>query len=676
MRVALIAETSLEHMNGVTQSLLQVVAHLHRTGHEALVIAPGAPDAPPTTGEWHGARLVQLPSVGLPSYPQVRLAPASMRRLEPTLADFAPEVVHLASPFVLGWQALRAAERIGAPTVAVYQTDIPGFAQRYRLGAAAAGLAQHVGRLHRRATLTLAPSTAAIDDLATLGVERMRLWARGVDGERFRPERRSEAWRARIAPGGETVIGYVGRLAPEKQVEQLAALGGIPGTRVVVIGDGPERAALERMLPDARFLGFQTGDELAESMAGFDVFVHPGEHETFCQSIQEALASGVPVVAPGRGGPVDLVQSSRTGWLTRPGDADDLRARVMDLVGDPAKRRAFAAAARASVVHRSWSALGDELLQHYRDARVLHATARVPGPSRAAVGVVSSLAQGVISAQPVVDAIRPARFVAMGDSLTEGLCDTSRQRTGEYRGWADRLAMMLAQTGDGPDPLGYANLAVRSRTVRDVVQQQVPRALDLQADLVSVFIGGNDLARAGVRPDRLATRLAAGLRRLRGADAEVLLVTPVVPPWPFLGALHTRSLRFAAELRRIADDTGCRLLDLTEAPEFLEPRVWADDRVHLSSHGHRLLSYRAAAVLGVPGARELGTLDALMHEEESEPGGPPLTMPAWLWTHARPWAARRLQGRTAGDGLGPKHHELVPIARRGDAQPSPAPRQA
>ena len=162
---------------------------------------------------------------------------------------------------------------------------------------------------------------------------------------RFAPEHRDAAWRDAVAPRGERIVGYVGRLAPEKQVDDLRALADLPGTRLVIVGDGPSRPALERAFPDAVFTGHLSGAALAQAMAGFDVFVHPGESETFGQTIQEALASGVPVVATGTGGPVDLVRSSIDGWLYRPGDLRDLRARVGDLVGDEGKRRAFAAAA-------------------------------------------------------------------------------------------------------------------------------------------------------------------------------------------------------------------------------------------------------------------------------------------------------------------------------------------
>lgn len=365
MKIVMVAETFLPQMNGVVNSVLQVLRYLEGSGHEVLVIAPRSTidDAE----HLYGATVALLKSVPLPTYPDVRLTFASAGRIESILREFEPDVVHLASPFVLGWQALRAADRLGIPTVAIYQTDIPGYARRYGIRAVGPALTKHLARIHRRATLTLAPSSASMAELSALGIERLELWARGVDGVRFHPARRSAELRARLAPNGELLIGFVGRLALEKQVADLRAIADIPGTRLVIVGDGPSRAALEQLLPQALFLGFLGGEVLAETIASFDLFVHPGENETFCQTVQEALASGVPVVATGRGGPLDLVRNSQTGWLYRPGDLDDLRARVLDLVGDDAKRRAFAHAARDSVSHRTWARLGNELLRHYRE---------------------------------------------------------------------------------------------------------------------------------------------------------------------------------------------------------------------------------------------------------------------------------------------------------------------
>lgn len=367
MRVAVIAETFLPQMNGVTHSLLRVLDHLAQRGDDVLVLAPGADEQPTTVS---GFPIVPLPSFALPSYRDVRLATVGVPRLTKILRRFAPDVIHLASPFVLGWQGVRAAEALGIPTVSVYQTDVPAYAARYGVPAAEPMLWNHVRRLHARSTMTLAPSASAMTLLAEHGVERLSLWGRGVDSARFSPERRDEELRSSWAAPEERVVGYVGRLAAEKQVDDLRVLQDLPGVRLVIVGDGPLRETLEAALPAARFLGFLTGDRLARALASFDVFVHPGESETFGQTIQEAMASGVPVVATGRGGPLDLVDSSRNGWLYRPGDLADLRGRVADLTGDDAKRRAFALAARRSVEFRSWPRLCARLVGHYEEALV------------------------------------------------------------------------------------------------------------------------------------------------------------------------------------------------------------------------------------------------------------------------------------------------------------------
>ncbi len=663
MRVAFVAESFLPHMNGVTGSVLHSVRHLAERGHETLVIAPDATlvssqrlsraGGAPTRE--HGA-VVRLPSVPLPGYPQVRLALARGGRVTGILRDFAPDVVHLASPFLLGWRGLTAADNLGVPTVAVYQTDVIAYMRRYGVPRATRLTAAHVARLHRRATLTLAPSSTAQRQLQALGVDRVRMWGRGVDTERFAPERRSDAWRAWVAPG-KVIVGYVGRLAPEKQVEDLRALQGLPGIQVVVVGDGPSRARVQRHLPEAVFLGHLSGRELAQAVASFDVFVHPGESETFGQTLQEAHASGVPVVATGAGGPVDLVRSSIDGWLYTPGDLDDLRTRVQDLAGDESKRRAFGVAARERVGERTWGALVDRLQEHYDEARTLQAA-----PS--AKVVAASIAGASVPAP------RPwRRIVALGDSITEGLCDTSRMPSGQYRGWADRLAMLLAQRS--AQPVRYANLAVRSRRVQHVCDEQVPRALELRPDLVTILIGANDLVSA--RPDvrRLGGQVDEAVARLRAAGCDVLLVSPFLPRRRVSAPLTRRFAQFTEQLRRVAAAHGALLLDLDARDAIGDLDNWAYDKVHLSSRGHRLLAYRAAEALGVPDAETVGELDAALHADEVRDDDRDEERPVagtWLVRDALPWLWRRVRGRTAGDDLIAKHSDYIELPGGGSAR--------
>ncbi|AUZ86457.1 alpha-mannosyltransferase [Arthrobacter agilis] len=369
MRIAVVAESFLPQMNGVTQSLLHVLAHLRSRGDEVLVIAPSSSRSDDEAPAWvEGYPVHALPSVPLSGYATVRLAAGTVARVRRLLADFRPDVVHVASPFVLGWRAVQASAQLGLPTVSVYQTEVPAYAARYGFPWLEPLLWQRVQNIHDASTLTLVPSSAALDQLRSRGVQRLNLWRRGVDTERFSPDRYDAAWRATVAEPHERIIGYVGRLAAEKQVEDLAVLDALPGTRLVIIGSGPQQEDLRTRLPRAHFAGFQAGLDLARRVATFDLFVHPGESETFCQTIQEAMASGVPVVAVGRGGPLDLVDPSRTGWIYGPGDLQGLRAAVADLVGDDAKRRAFGRAAHASVQGRTWPVLCEQLTTYYGKA--------------------------------------------------------------------------------------------------------------------------------------------------------------------------------------------------------------------------------------------------------------------------------------------------------------------
>jgi len=367
MKVALVAESFLPHTNGVTNSILRVIEHLTARGDEALVIAPEARygDGPRHYG---AATITRVPSVGCPGYRDVRFSIASESLVSNLLDDYEPDVVHLASPFILGWTAVKAASSLGLPTVAIYQTEVPSYAEQYRIGWAEPLLWNRVRTIHDRASMTLAPSTYAIGQLEALGATRLRLWPRGVDAQRFAPSKRSDALRREWAPAGEVVVGYVGRLAPEKRVGDLVRLAGLPGVSVVVVGDGPSSARLRADMPDAHFTGFLGGDDLARAMASFDIFVHCGELETFCQAIQEAHASGVPAIAPRRGGPIDLIAEGRNGHLYEPGDLDAMVAYVRLLVENPKARAAYGRRARADVEGRTWPSVCDALMDHYRDA--------------------------------------------------------------------------------------------------------------------------------------------------------------------------------------------------------------------------------------------------------------------------------------------------------------------
>jgi phosphatidylinositol alpha 1,6-mannosyltransferase len=361
VRVAIVTESFLPQVNGVANSVLRVVEHLRSQAHEVLVIAPG-----PGPADYLGAPVVRIPALDFPGVSSLPIG-VPTRTVLTAMAAFGPDVVHLASPFVVGARGLAAARRLRVPSVAVYQTDIAGFAAAYGFGIGARAAWRWVRRLHSRAGRTLAPSSDSVEQLRLRGIPRVHRWGRGVDIEQFSPANADPALRTALAPNGELLVGFVGRLAPEKEVDRLTALAGMPGVRVVVVGDGPELGGLRARIPGAVFLGALYGEELAAAYASFDVFVHTGPHETFCQTVQEAMASGLPVLAPDAGGPKDLVLPGRTGFLLpadRPGFAEALVAKVEDL-RDDALRARLGEKARKVVLGRTWPAVCAELVEHY-----------------------------------------------------------------------------------------------------------------------------------------------------------------------------------------------------------------------------------------------------------------------------------------------------------------------
>ena len=363
MRVTIVSESFLPTVNGVTTSVCRVLDHLRAEGHEAQVISPAAR----SPKYYAGFPISQVPSVAYRQFP-VGLPSSQVQHL---IADFESDVVHAASPFLLGAQAMTAARRLKIPSVAIFQTDVAGYARRNNLGPATTLAWRLVRRVHERADLTLVPSTASMADLRDAGVRRLARWGRGVDLDAYHPHHRDGAatafLRRRLAPRGETVIGYVGRIAPEKQLERLEALRGLPGIRIAIVGGGPAEPQVRRALRGmpVTWLGMLTGEPLAAAYASFDLFVHTGTEETFGQTLQEAHASGVPVIAPRAGGPIDLVDHGVDGFLFEADDDQAMRAYAELLVVDAPLRRRMGEAGRRAVLGRSWTAVCGELLEHY-----------------------------------------------------------------------------------------------------------------------------------------------------------------------------------------------------------------------------------------------------------------------------------------------------------------------
>ncbi|RAV34698.1 glycosyltransferase family 4 protein [Corynebacterium heidelbergense] len=389
MRVAIVAESFLPNVNGVVNSVLRVLEHLRRHGHEALVIAPGARYRQEEIFQYAGYRIARVPTVEIPGINSLPIG-VPLPRVLMELKQFNPDVVHLASPFVLGGAGALAARALGLPCVAVYQTDVAGFANNYKAKALSTMAWQWTRGLHNSCTLTLAPSSVTIDELEEHNVRNIYHWGRGVDAARFQPSKRDLALRRQWLFAGErqrvraglgenpvaqhkrVIVGFVGRLAAEKSVERMAALNGMDNVQIVIIGGGPEHCQLQKLMPTAVFTGELHGEELARGYASLDVFVHTGEFETFCQAIQEAQASGLPTIAPAAGGPIDLIQPGSNGHLLSVrGFTAELPLAVERIIEEGIE--SYRANALAGIKGKTWPDLCEQLVGYYERAVYQHA---------------------------------------------------------------------------------------------------------------------------------------------------------------------------------------------------------------------------------------------------------------------------------------------------------------
>jgi lysophospholipase L1-like esterase len=245
------------------------------------------------------------------------------------------------------------------------------------------------------------------------------------------------------------------------------------------------------------------------------------------------------------------------------------------------------------------------------------------------------------------------RYVALGDSFTEGVGDPDPGRPNGVRGWADRAADVLAAR---TDDFGYANLAIRGRKLQPVLAEQLEPALALEPDLVTIYAGANDIMRPSVDIDRLVTGYDAALGQVVSAGAHLVMFTAFDPGgFPVFGTMRGRFAVYNELVREVAEHHGATLVDFWRMRDYRAPGMWADDRMHMSSAGHQRMAMAVLDALGID--HDLAPLDL--------PPAPRLTKKErraanvdWARTHAAPWVKRRLTGKSSGDLLDPRYPTL------------------
>ena len=369
LRIALVTETFAPEVNGVAMTLGKLVTGMQAKGHHVQVIRPNQAHEGATRPA-HDADEVVVPGLPIPGYGDMRFGFPCGQRLRRLWQAMRPDVVHVATEGPLGWSAIATARTMGVPVTSSFHTNFDSYSQHYRLGLLKSAIESYLCYLHNRTQATLVPTHAMLQALQSRGYYNLGLMPRGVALAQFSPARCSDALRTQWGAGPQDlVVSHVGRLAKEKNVDTLlAAFAAIQqrhsGAKLLLVGDGPLRAALGARCPQAIFTGNLSGVALAEAYASSDLFLFPSLTETYGNVVPEALASGLAVVSYNRASAAQIITHQRNGVLVPEPEAAGNTSPVIDqrfiaaataLANDPLRLHALRQQAPASVTHLAWS---------------------------------------------------------------------------------------------------------------------------------------------------------------------------------------------------------------------------------------------------------------------------------------------------------------------------------
>jgi glycosyltransferase involved in cell wall biosynthesis len=369
MKIAVVTETYPPEVNGVALTLSRAVRGLRERGHTVRLVRPHQPGVD-EAGDAGADDELLTAGMRIPGYAHLRMGRpgwAPDRAMRGAWQNWRPDVVHIATEGPLGWMALNAAQAMGLPVTSDFRTNFHSYSQHYGLGLLMRPIAQYLRHFHNRTLCTMVPTAVLRDELHGRGFERLQVVARGVDANLFDPRKRCAELRRSWGVGeDDAVVLHVGRLAPEKNLSALllayqAMRVERPGTRLVLVGDGPLRASLQASCPSAIFAGVRRGEELARCYASADFFVFPSVTETFGNVTPEAMASGLPVLAFRHAAAGQLIQNGVHGCVVTVGDEPGFVDQARGLVRQREQARALGLAARQSAEQLDWSHVIDRI---------------------------------------------------------------------------------------------------------------------------------------------------------------------------------------------------------------------------------------------------------------------------------------------------------------------------
>ena len=387
LRIAVVTETFAPEVNGVAMTLGRIVEGLLQRGHAVQMVRPRQSREASEPRE--GLDQVLSHGIPVPSYGELRFGLPSKGRLVKLWTEQRPDIVHVVTEGPLGWSAVAAARKLHLPITSSFHTNFHSYSQHYGMGLLKSPIESYLRKLHNRTQATMVPTKAMVQELQGRGYDNVTLVSRGVAIEQFTPARRSLELRASWgAAPQDPVVLLVGRLAKEKNVQLvLSAFAAIqarqPRAKLVLVGDGPLRRALEETCPAAHFAGVRKGEELAVHYASADLFLFPSMTETFGNVVPEALASGLAVLSYANAAALELITSQHNGVLVPNGDERAFIEASVALALDPLRLQALRAQAPQSVSFMAWSAVCESFEAVLREVlarqgRLFSATGNVP----------------------------------------------------------------------------------------------------------------------------------------------------------------------------------------------------------------------------------------------------------------------------------------------------------
>ncbi len=367
-RIALFTGNYNHIRDGVSNTLNRLVAHLGKRGYEVLVFGPWTP----TPAMAHEGKYNPVYSIPAPGRPEYRITMGFPSTEKQKLRDFDPDLIHIATPDLLGYRALRFAMKNDIPVVSSYHTHFASYLKYYRLGVLERPLWKYLHWFYRNSEHLYVPSPATIQELRRERVAcELKLWSRGVDTNLFNPGQSDPVWRRSLGfSDDELVVVFVSRLVWEKNLDMVARIFGkignlAPSVRTLVVGDGPARKKLAKRLPNTVFTGYLMGRELARAYASGDIFFFPSDTESFGNVTLEAMSSGLPAVVARAVGNISLVDDGKTGYQVEASDEERFTECLLEIIKNKELRNKMASLSRIKAQSYDWERILDQLISYY-----------------------------------------------------------------------------------------------------------------------------------------------------------------------------------------------------------------------------------------------------------------------------------------------------------------------